>query len=73
MSLLISYYITWLQLYFSKQVGVAVWPLLQVFNYTMIPEKNRIPFVSLCSLAWSSFLAYMNHCSVKKENMLTIK
>ncbi|KAE9545239.1 hypothetical protein AGLY_000782 [Aphis glycines] len=57
----------------TYQVGVAVWPLLQVFNYTMIPEKNRIPFVSLCSLAWSSFLAYMNHCSVKKENMLTNK
>ncbi|CAI6369381.1 unnamed protein product [Macrosiphum euphorbiae] len=57
----------------TYKVGVAVWPLLQVFNYTMIPEKNRIPFVSLCSLAWSSFLAYMNHCSVKKENLLAIK
>jgi protein Mpv17 len=67
------YVVTTLFYNFIKQVGVAVWPLLQVFNYTMIPEKNRIPFVSLCSLAWSSFLAYMNHCSVKKENTLTIK
>lgn len=49
------------------QVGVVVWPVLQVFNYTMVPEKNRIPFVSLCSLAWSSFLAYMNHCSQKRK------
>lgn len=52
------------------QVGVVVWPVLQVFNYTMVPEKNRIPFVSLCSLAWSSFLAYMNHCNKNKENTL---
>lgn len=49
------------------QVGVAVWPILQVINYTMVPEKNRIPFVSLCSLAWSSFLAYMNHCSKNEK------
>lgn len=56
-----------------SQVGVIVWPILQVFNYTMIPEKNRIPFVSLCSLAWSSFLAYMNHNNKKKDNIIVTK
>ncbi|XP_050532573.1 PXMP2/4 family protein 4-like [Daktulosphaira vitifoliae] len=57
----------------TYQVGVVVWPVLQVVNYTMVPEKNRIPFVSICSLGWSSFLAYMNHCKRKNENIKSNK
>ncbi|KAK9512907.1 hypothetical protein O3M35_001218 [Rhynocoris fuscipes] len=45
----------------TYKIGVCVWPVLQTINYTLIPEKNRVPFVSLCSLFWSIFLAYMKH------------
>ncbi|XP_014240427.1 PXMP2/4 family protein 4-like [Cimex lectularius] len=45
----------------TYKVGVCVWPVLQTVNYTMISEKNRVPFVSICSLAWTTFLAYMKH------------
>ncbi|XP_014283171.1 uncharacterized protein [Halyomorpha halys] len=45
----------------TYKVGICVWPVVQTLNYTLIPEKNRVPFVSLCSLAWTTFLAYMKH------------
>ncbi|XKL68406.1 hypothetical protein PGB90_003897 [Kerria lacca] len=50
----------------TYKVGAVIWPVLQTINYTLIPERNRIPFVSICSLMWSSFLAYMN----RKEKIL---
>ncbi|XP_054272356.1 mpv17-like protein [Macrosteles quadrilineatus] len=43
----------------TYKVGAPIWPIIQTFNYTMIKEKNRIVFVSFCSLIWTSFLAYM--------------
>jgi len=45
----------------TYKVGALIWPVIQTFNYTMVPEKNRIVFVSICSLVWTSFLAYMKH------------
>lgn len=41
------------------KVGICIWPFIQTLNYAVIPERNRVPFVSLCSLAWTTFLAYM--------------
>lgn len=43
------------------QVGACVWPILQMLNYTLVAEKNRVVFVSFCSLIWTTFLAYMKH------------
>lgn len=45
----------------TYKVALCVWPFIQTLNYTVIPERNRVPFVSLCSLAWTTFLAYMKH------------
>ncbi|KAM7349919.1 mpv17-like protein isoform 2-T4 [Cochliomyia hominivorax] len=41
------------------KVGIFIWPILQTINFSMIPEKNRLVFVSICSLMWTTFLAYM--------------
>lgn len=41
------------------KVGICIWPILQTINFSMIPEKNRVVFVSICSLLWTTFLAYM--------------
>ncbi|KAI5716402.1 hypothetical protein M8J76_005868 [Diaphorina citri] len=43
----------------TYRVGAVVWPVAQMINYTVIAEKNRLGFMSACSLMWSTFLAYM--------------
>ncbi|EDV91667.1 GH24499 [Drosophila grimshawi] len=43
----------------TYKVGLCVWPFLQTINFSLVPEHNRIIFVSICSLMWTIFLAYM--------------
>lgn len=49
------------------RVGVCVWPVVQTINFTFIKEKNRVPFVSIASLLWTTFLAYMKELDKKKQ------
>ncbi|KAK7868563.1 hypothetical protein R5R35_009460 [Gryllus longicercus] len=49
----------------TYRVGFCVWPVLQTINFAFIPERNRVPFVSICSFLWSSFLAYMKQLEAK--------
>lgn len=51
------------------QTAVCVWPFVQTVNFYLIPEKNRVPFVSVCSFMWTVFLAYMKQKSQEVENM----
>lgn len=51
---------------FLLQIGVCVWPVLQTINFAFVPESNRVVFVSLCSLLWTSFLAYMKQLERKQ-------
>lgn len=41
------------------KVAVCFWPFFQTFNFTFIPERNRVAFVSIGSLFWTVVLAYM--------------
>ncbi|KAL5276318.1 hypothetical protein ACFFRR_001889 [Megaselia abdita] len=43
----------------TYKVGLCVWPILQTINYSFVPERNRLIYVSVCSLIWTSFLAYV--------------
>ncbi|XP_025413403.1 mpv17-like protein [Sipha flava] len=43
------------------KIAIIVWPFLQTINYCIIPPKNRLIFVSLAGLVWTSFLAYMKY------------
>uniref|UniRef100_A0A6M2DEX2 Uncharacterized protein n=1 Tax=Xenopsylla cheopis TaxID=163159 RepID=A0A6M2DEX2_XENCH len=52
----------------TYKVGVCVWPVLQTINFSLISESNRVPFVSLCSLMWTSFLAYMKYRNAPVES-----
>lgn len=54
------------RIHFSFQVAICIWPLLQTFNFSVVPEKNRVPFVSMCSLLWTIFLAYMKQLELEK-------
>ncbi|CAH1375105.1 hypothetical protein MTP99_016531 [Tenebrio molitor] len=56
----------------SYKVGVCFWPVLQTINFCFVPEKNRVPYVSVCSLVWCCFLAYMHQLEVKKQTELSI-
>lgn len=47
----------------TYKVGICVWPIIQTINFALIPEHNRVPFVSICSLLWTTFLAYMKQRS----------
>lgn len=44
-----------------------VWPFLQTVNYCIIPPKNRLIFVSLTGLVWTSFLAYIKYEKKKSK------
>lgn len=45
----------------TYRIAVMVWPAVATINFSLIPERNRVPFISACSLIWTSFLAYMKH------------
>lgn len=51
----------------TYKVGVCVWPVLQTINFLLIPEHNRVVYVSICSLVWTSFLAYMKALEAKRK------
>ncbi|KAH8387463.1 hypothetical protein KR093_007191, partial [Drosophila rubida] len=42
----------------TYKVGLCVWPFVQTLNFSLVPEHNRVVFVSICSLMWIIFLAY---------------
>ncbi|XP_062139168.1 PXMP2/4 family protein 4 [Drosophila sulfurigaster albostrigata] len=42
----------------TYKVGICVWPFIQTLNFSLVPEHNRVVFVSICSLMWIIFLAY---------------
>jgi protein Mpv17 len=35
----------------------AVWPFLQVLNFALVPPPLQVPFINVCILGWSAFLA----------------
>ncbi|XP_017774365.1 PREDICTED: PXMP2/4 family protein 4-like [Nicrophorus vespilloides] len=55
------------KLFPTYKVGICFWPVLQTINFCFITERNRVPFVSCCSLIWTCFLAYMHEHGAKPE------
>ncbi|XP_037816613.1 protein sym1 isoform X2 [Lucilia sericata] len=45
----------------TYKIGASIWPIVATINFSVIPERNRVPFISVCSLLWTCFLAYMKH------------
>ncbi|XP_075221070.1 mpv17-like protein isoform X2 [Lycorma delicatula] len=48
----------------TYKVGVCVWPGIQTVNYLFIPERNRVVYISVASLLWTIFLAYMKNLQI---------
>lgn len=51
----------------AYKVAICVWPILQTYNFCYVPERNRVPFTSACSLVWCCFLAYMHQLQLKRR------
>lgn len=45
------------------QTGVKFWPVVQTFNFALIPERNRVVFVGLASFIWTAYLSFMEASS----------
>lgn len=60
-----------LLIYRFLQAAMCVWPLVSTINFALIPEKNRVPFISVCSLLWTCFLAYMKQLDAEKVKELS--
>ncbi|XP_036220952.1 uncharacterized protein [Bactrocera oleae] len=60
---------------FPKTLRIAIFiiPVLQTINFGLVPEPNRILFVSFCSLFWITFLAHMQKQGEKAEQNTTQK
>lgn len=43
----------------TAAMAVRVWPAVAIVNFTVVPERHRVPFISVCSLFWTCYLAYM--------------
>ncbi|XP_074031240.1 mpv17-like protein [Leptinotarsa decemlineata] len=57
------------KMFSTWKVGACVWPVVQTINFCYIPEKNRVPFVSVCSLVWCCFLAYMHQLEIEHKEL----
>ncbi|XP_055302379.1 mpv17-like protein isoform X2 [Sitodiplosis mosellana] len=53
----------------TYKAAMCVWPIVSTLNFALVPEKNRVVFISMCSLMWTCFLAYMKQLSVEKDNL----
>ncbi|XP_034489903.1 mpv17-like protein isoform X2 [Drosophila innubila] len=54
----------------TYKVGLCVWPFVQTINFSLVPEHNRVVFVSICSLMWIIFLAYTKMREVENSEEL---
>ncbi|XP_059614256.1 uncharacterized protein LOC132260262 [Phlebotomus argentipes] len=50
----------------TYKVGAVFWPCVQTVNFTIVPQRNQVVFVSFFSMIWSSFLAYMKHMEIEQ-------
>lgn len=46
----------------------SVWPIVQIFNFSIVPLDLRVLVVNVISLGWNSYLSYLNTRSPIIEN-----
>lgn len=54
----------------TYKVALMVWPSVAFINFAFIPERNRVPFISVCSLCWTTFLAYVKQ--LEKQQFIDV-
>ncbi|XP_075155394.1 mpv17-like protein [Haematobia irritans] len=53
----------------TYKVAVCVWPVLQTINFSMVPERHRLVYLSICSLIWTTFLAFMKRKEINTDQV----
>ncbi|EFX03442.1 integral membrane protein mpv17 pmp22 family [Grosmannia clavigera kw1407] len=38
----------------------AIWPAVQMINFSVVPLHHRVLFVNVVSIGWNSYLSYLN-------------
>ncbi|KAG4078072.1 hypothetical protein HA402_002123 [Bradysia odoriphaga] len=54
----------------TYKIAVCFWPAVQTINFSIIPDRNRLVFVSFCGLLWITFLAYVKDNGDPLEKLL---
>ncbi|KAG0303144.1 hypothetical protein BGZ98_006965 [Dissophora globulifera] len=44
----------------TLKANYAVWPLVQLVNFSVMPLQLRLPFVSVVGIAWNAYLSLVN-------------
>lgn len=50
------------------QIAICYWPFVQTINFGLLPERNRVIFVSVASLVFTTFLAYVKQKETLQAN-----
>ncbi|KAI7820783.1 hypothetical protein BC939DRAFT_425626 [Gamsiella multidivaricata] len=45
----------------ALKANYAVWPLVQLVNFSVMPLQLRLPFVSVVGIAWNAYLSFANN------------
>lgn len=56
--------------HFPQKAAMCVWPMISTANFALVPEKNRVVFISMCSLIWTCFLAYVKQLDQKNVDKM---
>ena len=46
---------------------MCIWPAISTLNFALVPEKIRVVLISMCSLLWPCFLAYMKQLDIEND------
>ncbi|KAL1879336.1 hypothetical protein VTK73DRAFT_7173 [Phialemonium thermophilum] len=44
----------------ALKTNYMVWPFVQLVNFKLVPLDHRLLFVNVISIAWNSYLSYLN-------------
>ena len=48
--------------------GTAFWPIVNMFNFTLVPSSHRILYVNIMGLFWNAYLSYSNATTASAES-----
>lgn len=51
----------------TYKAAMCIWPAISTLNFALVPEKNRVVLISMCSLMWTCYLAYMKQLDIAND------
>ena len=44
----------------TMATGTVFWPIANMLNFTLVPQRHRVLYVGVMGIAWNSFLSWQN-------------